>query len=146
MATIFDSLKSLYAKLGGSDTNAETIAEIIEDITAVVGGGGEPEVWLASSEYEDSDWLRTFTLSNVGDADHMAELYTNAENYNVYVNGIQLPTFDRSALDNTAIWNLLDEEEMSIIHLAISEIHGTVEYDIEASTAPTSVKVSVKAE
>lgn len=40
MNTILDALKALYAKLGGHKQDADTISEIIEEITEVAGSGG----------------------------------------------------------------------------------------------------------
>lgn len=108
------------------------------------GGGGSAEVWFAGASYVDDGGTRTFTLSNYGFVDHFDELFENAENYSVYLDGTELPLFNdsgtiKSWYDNSSLPSLLvglDASEGSIAGYATF---------LDASTAPTSVEVSVKA-
>lgn len=111
------------------------------NITNPGGGGDEPEVWFASNEYEDQDGQRWFVLTNVGSAEHRAELYNNGANYQVFVNGVELPYYFP---DHHQWQDNEDELSATLLFTCLtSEVLGVIYTD--PSTAPTSVEVSVKA-
>lgn len=107
------------------------------------GGGGEPEVWLTGDEYEDTGrGTRQFALNNVGEVDHVAELFNNAENYTVYLNGVELPYYSENPYK---MW--IDEENPASATLSVmlQNEETSMAIYMNASTAPTSVEVSVAA-
>ena len=110
------------------------------------GGGGQAEVWLVGDTYQDSGG-RMFQLSNVGDTDHMAELLTNGENYKVYLNGDELVLVIQT--EQAILWaDSTDESTMTKtvqIMIVSGETLSAVSEYVDASTAPDSVEVSVKA-
>ena len=105
------------------------------------GGGDEPEVWFVCSEYQDRDGLRRFMLS--GTEEHITELYTNADNYIVYLNGEELPFLSNS--QGTYLW--ADSDDLSSVTKAVivPERGVPAASYTDATTAPESVEVSVKA-
>ncbi len=124
------------------NTNWNVVDSIINS-----GGGGEPEVWLVGDTYEDYG-ERIFMLSNVGDTDYKSELLTNGENYNVYLNGEELPYFTRHG-DNAIQWtDSAEDQSMTKMMAVATDALGSKEasaYYMDTSIAPTSVEVSVKA-
>lgn len=114
------------------------------------GGGGGAEVWLVGNEYGDQGGERIFPLSNAGATDYMTELFTNSDNYQVFLNGEELP-YKMSMSDHgteSIIWTDGETEEAMTKGVNVSSTSGTMvamaNY-LDASTAPTSVEVSVKA-
>ena len=110
------------------------------------GGGDTGEVWLIGDTYQGSGG-RMFQLSNVGDTDHMAELLTNGENYKVYLNGDELVLVIQT--EQAILWaDSTDESTMTKtvqIMIVSGETLSAVSEYVDASTAPDSVEVSVKA-
>ena len=131
-----------YVKESPENTNLNVMGSITSS-----GGGGDAEVWLVGTEYLDGSGMREFTLSNVGDTDHITELYTNAENYQVFLNGEELPYFmAEQGFKIFADGNI--EESMMSKDVQIVDNNGVyiaVAAYMDASNAPTSVEVSVKA-
>lgn len=114
------------------------------------GGGGQAEVWFTSNEYNDADSMRQFTLTNVGEIDHKTELLENGENYEVFLNGEQLPYYTSEQEEGYISKGWLDSDDSEVVTKGISvyEVSGekyAVATYVDASTAPTSVEVSVKA-
>ncbi len=129
-----------YVKETPENTNF-AIAEVIEG-----SGGGDAEVWFTGSEYEDEDGRRIFTLSNVGSTDHMEELFTNAENYQIVLNGEEMPYMvsteqDKVWLDNQSV----PTKTVQVEFITLGQVYEALAVYMDASTAPTSVEVSVKA-
>lgn len=114
------------------------------------GGGGGAEVWLVGDTGVEQGGMMTFTLSNVDATDHITELWTNAGNYQVFLNGAELPYFlDMSTEDGLKTFADGNTEE-SISKMVQIQDNGSSVYTagatyMDASTAPTSVEVSVKA-
>ena len=109
------------------------------------GGGGDAEVWLAGDTGESG----MFTLSNVGDINHMEELFVNGENYQVFANSQALPYYTPSTMGGGAVWKDNATEQTSTTLLSIEQLendgYSAVLFYVDASTAPDSVEVSVKA-
>ena len=131
------------------ETPGNTNWNIIDSIMNS-GGGGDAEVWLVGDTYQDIGEVRDFNpLNNVGDVDHIAELLVNGENYQVFLNGEELPyLISQSEAGVTAnIW--ADSEDESTITKVLQvvsysgNLRAIAEY-ADLSTAPTSVEVSVK--
>ena len=135
-----------YVKETPWNTNF-AIAEVIEGS----GGGDTGEVWFVGSEYDDYDGQRFFALSSVGDIDHKPELYRDAENYDIYLNNKKLPYLTASTEDCS--WANTEDPSNATENVKITRFgHSPKDYEysavaryINASTAPTSVEVSVKA-
>ena len=132
-----------YVKESPENTNLNVIGSITNP-----GGGGDAEVWLVGDTGTEQDEMMQFVLSNVGDTDHMAELWTNAENYQVFLNGAELPYFfDMSTEYGTKTFADSNTEESISKMVQIQDNAGVYAAGAytDASTAPTSVEVSVKA-
>lgn len=143
---------AIMKDLGASDELVEYVKESPENTNLNVmgsitsSGGGDAEVWLVGDTGESG----MFTLSNVGDIDRMAELFTNGENYQVFANSEALPYYTAPTMEGGgAVWKDNATEEASTIVLGIEQLendeYSAVLYYLDASTAPTSVEVSVKA-
>ena len=135
------------------ETPGNTNFNVIDSI-ANPDGGGDAEVWLVGSEYTDRNGMRWFVLSNAEDTDHMKELNTNPEDYQVYLSGEELPYLDilEEETNKTTTWadTSTPAEATSNVSITIGNDEGTiteVAYAVyrDASTAPTSVEISVKA-
>ena len=132
-----------YVKETPENTNF-AIAEVIEGS----GGGGDAEVWLVGDTYEDVEGVREFTLSNSGDVDHMTELFTNSSNYEVYLNGELLPYVTTIVEPAGVSWcdtEIPEHATKRVDVLGESSVATEAYADyMDATTAPTSVEVSVK--
>lgn len=114
------------------------------------GGGDTGEVWLVGNQYLDTGNVRRFRLLNNGSVDHATELYTNAINYQTFINDVSLPYFIDQRPDELSliIWADNENEESWTKYISIEESDGSYTmnaYYMDATTAPTSVEVSVKA-
>lgn len=136
-----------YVKKTPWNTNLNVIGSI-----AGSGGGGDTgEVWLVGN---NPDEYGVYTLSNVGETDHINELYEHAENYKVFLNGEELAVFsDTREEDYEVDWYDSDPDVDPVqnvsIYLSSTEpgvtlIEATACW-FDVSTRPTSVEVSVKA-
>lgn len=125
-----------YVKETPWNTNWNVIGSIADS-----GGGADAEVWLIGNTYEDLGSVRMFVLSNVGDIDHMAELLANSDNYQVFLNGEELPFIDKGS--DTVIWTDGDMSASYSKDVTIMAQESIAEF-LDVSTAPTSVEVSVK--
>ena len=150
----------IMKQLGASQELIDYVKETPENtnfaIAEVIGGsgsGGDAEVWLVGNEYTDRNGMRWFVLSNAEDVDHMIELNTNPEVYQVYLSGEELPYLDiiEEETNKTTTWaNASNPAEATLnVSITIGDDEGTtteVAYVVyvDASTAPTSVEVSVK--
>lgn len=104
------------------------------------GGGGGAEVWLTGDNPETEDERVFFALSNVGETDHIAELLNNGANYQVFLNGEELPYY----LETYHAW--IDTEDTSQMTKSVQMNNETTAYAFYFNvTVPTSVEVSVKA-
>ena len=112
------------------------------NITNPGGGGGDAEVWLVGDTGVEQAGMMTFALSNVDATDHLTELGTNGANYKVFLNGVELPHFIGD--ENGSSWSDTDDFSTMTKSVEIYNGEGTAAYR-PASTAPTSVEVSVKA-
>lgn len=107
------------------------------------GGGGDAEVWLVGDTGTEVQGMMTFVLSNVDATDHMSELITNGANYNVFLNGTPLPQYTGG--EGYGAWSDAETPTMAIeLYSSGGTTSGSATY-MDASTAPTSVEVSVKA-
>ena len=109
-------------------------------------GGDEPEVWLVGDTGTDAGGgFIQFLLSNVDDTDHITELLNNGENYRIYLNGEELPYFYPITEPYIANgWTDADTEENATKSVSVFQAGSQAIY-LNASIAPTSVEVSVKA-
>lgn len=139
--------------MGASDELVEYVKESPENTNLnVIGsingsdGGDVGEVWFTGTDYDDENGIRTFYLSSVDSTDKITELYTNASNYDVFLNDTNLPYMTKV----NAICAWADSEEPQnttksiVLNITDSENKFAQAY-MDASTAPTSVEVSVKA-
>ena len=114
------------------------------------GGGDTGEVWLVGDTGVEQSGERLFALSNADATDYMTELFTNSDNYQVFLNGEELP-YKMSMSDHgtdSIIWMDGETEEAVTKYVNISSTSGTMNAMasyMDATTAPTSVEVSVKA-
>ena len=122
------------------------IAEVIEGS----GGGDTGEVWLVGDTGVEEEEMMTFSLSNVGDTDHLSELYTNAERYSVYLNGVELPYYTEQDFGEGAAQKIFaDSAEETSATKFVQMINSSTPVTafavyIDASTSPTSVEVSIR--
>ena len=130
-----------YVKETPENTNF-AIAEVIEGS----GGGGDAEVWLIGDEYQDEDGMRSFTLENADATDHITELFTNGVNYKMFLNGIELPYYSTPDVDIVRWMDSEDEANFTaVVYVTNNPNMMAAAGYADASTAPTSVEVSVKA-
>lgn len=111
------------------------------------GGGGQAEVWLVGDTGVEESGRMVFALSNVGDTDHIEELHDNPPNYEIYINGESLP-YLMLPTDTTVIFADSDNQANITKFVRIIDNSKTIDAEaryMDASTAPTSVEVSVKA-
>lgn len=129
-----------YLRETPENTNWNIIDSIMNS-----GGGNTGEVWFVGSEYYDEDGTREFYLLNVGETDHKTELLTNHSDYDIFLNGEELP-FSVTPQEGFIIWTDTEVEETTTKVVRIiqqsDEIQVTVVF-LDASTAPTSVEISV---
>lgn len=105
------------------------------------GGGGGAEVWLVGDNPQHGE----FALSNVDSVDHITELYNNSENYDVFLNGTELPyVIDQQGM---IMWTNsetpADITKAVVIDGSYSPLLASASWFEEPT--PTSVEVSVKA-
>ena len=109
------------------------------------GGGDTGEVWLVGDTGVEQGGMTQFALRNIDETDHMTELYNNADAYNVFANGVELPYLTQQEYGN--IWMDSESFEQATVGLNVSmnggDISATATY--LTSPAPDSVEVSVKA-
>ena len=129
-----------YIKESPENTNLNVMGSITSD------GGGDAEVWLVGDTGVEAQGMMMFELSNVDATDHLAELLTNGANYKVFLNGTELPYLEGD--ENEASWSDSNDYSTATMGIGIENdsgtLYGTAMY-YQASTAPTSVEVSVKA-
>lgn len=81
---------------------------------------------------------------NNGTFDHMRELYTNGENYQIFLNNIELPTFSRIPESNTITWSN-GQNTVKIEYMTDFEEYFASAIFNTPLPATISVEVSVKA-
>lgn len=147
--------------MGASDELVEYIKESPENTNLnVMGSIANPsgdsdtgEIWFIGNSYNETESYRAFELDSVDTTDHATELFTNGENYTVYLNGEELPYYQKIEQSGYTIVGWADTEEAaaSTKNVAITKITGDTDNKtvqavyMNVSTAPTSVEVSVKA-
>lgn len=136
---------AIMKNMGASEELIDYVREIVWNtnlnvIGSIMSPSDGAEVWLVG---EVSDGYAQ--LHNNGDTNYIVKLHTNAENYQVFLNGEELPYFEGD--DDLKTWQDVEGDSYSksvAILLFEGEYMAKAEY-IDASTAPTSIEVSVKA-
>ena len=139
--------------LGASDELVEYVKKTPENtnlnvMRSITSSGGDAEVWLISTAYEDVDEIRILTLS--GTEEHITELFSNTNHYNVYLQDIELPYYFEQTMEQMTIkvWTdtTVPQNFTKLVRLISSNDTITCQAAYNhASIAPTSVEVSVKA-
>lgn len=127
------------------NTNWNVIGSIMNS-----GGEGDAEVWFVGDTGVEQEGMKIFTLNNVDATDHVTELFDNSENYKVYLNGEELPYYQKIEQAGYTIVGWTDTEDSTVAtkNMAITKINDNKMVQVvymDASTAPTSVEASVKA-
>ena len=110
-------------------------------------GGDTGEVWLVGDNGTEYQGMKLFELSNVGEVNHMAELVANGESYSVFLDGIELPHYEKMEEDSYIVVTFTDAVNWTknvAVYSDNGENSAQATYG-DALTAPTSVEVSVKA-
>lgn len=129
------------------ETPGNTNWQVVEAIGN--SGDEEAEVWFVSDTSVEQEGLKIFTFNNDGITDHITELYDNSGDYKVYLNGEELPYYQRVESGSYIFigWTDTEEVESSTKNVSISDFRDIKTVQVvymDASTAPTSVEVSVE--